>query len=654
MNSQVFFWQIHGQHLSNFCYYRGTLVAIMDEDISLNSGQSNTDAEITVATSKEPDKFSDDGLFGAKPCPYKQKPTKYKDENDDESEYDSKIFPNRPYSFDNDVLCVYDSEKNFDYEKAQKIMKRFSDRKLKVIDYAKSLQPGWTKVEAVRSLMESCKYTCFVVTRNFFSSLWLKFKADMAIQAMLECKGKQYTVIVIVMDDMEAEDLPLEFQTLSPIFEKERYFENRLQNACKDFSICKPKKRKQRHKCKERKFSTLPSTSSMAQGVDNACKFNAKSKKDTSIKNHRISHGNNCLLATSQKASNSSSSQQIQVFADVHMPSHLPDRYKSQKQSVNAIQQQQFNNSGSRSLASVLPNKQIAWDEETNEQDVDDVTGNSSQEISHIPIGSQIQPLSRLKVPNAILQDVARNQNFASNHTDLDIGSFLSVHDTTVHNPEVNLPKTLQPSVAGTNRISSQLTERKQPVEHTFGEEEGSSLDSGVVISCHSSRPDVDEEITDEQNTHSAPRRSSNGMSLTNANFLSSAINGNPELTSAERIRFSSPSSISGQGCSVIGFPKETKTETLKQSTEPSDLLQRQCIEHSISTDFGIESNSSSLSHFSEGSNASVPRQISSQPVSGYGSVSTWHSSGEESSILSTVKDKLLKLTQNFGLSKRD
>ena len=126
------------------------------------------------------------------------------------------------------------------------------------------------------------------------------------------------------------------------------------------------------------------------------------------------------------------------------------------------------------------------------------------------------------------------------------------------------------------------------------------------------------------------------------------------ELTSAERIRFSSPSSISGQGCSVIGFPKETKTETLKQSTEPSDLLQRQCIEHSISTDFGIESNSSSLSNFSEGSNASVPRQISSQPVSGYGSLSTWNSSGEESSILSTVKDKLLKLTQNFGLSKRD
>ena len=62
-------------------------------------------------------------------------------------------------------------------------------------------------------------------------NVWLKFKVDMAIQAMLEYEEKRYSVVVIVMDSLSSRELPLELRMLCPIFQCERFFEERLKKA---------------------------------------------------------------------------------------------------------------------------------------------------------------------------------------------------------------------------------------------------------------------------------------------------------------------------------------------------------------------------------------------------------------------------------------
>lgn len=76
--------------------------------------------------------------------------------------------------------------------------------------------------------------TIKIFYRNFINNFWHKFKADMAIQDMVDNEHKQYTVVVVVMDmELKSHHLPLDLKTLSPIYQSERYFENRISKAFK-------------------------------------------------------------------------------------------------------------------------------------------------------------------------------------------------------------------------------------------------------------------------------------------------------------------------------------------------------------------------------------------------------------------------------------
>jgi len=54
----------------------------------------------------------------------------------------------------------------------------------------------------------------------------------MAIQDMIQNEHKQHTLVVVVMDRMlKQNQLPLDLQTLSPIYISERYFHDRISKA---------------------------------------------------------------------------------------------------------------------------------------------------------------------------------------------------------------------------------------------------------------------------------------------------------------------------------------------------------------------------------------------------------------------------------------
>ncbi|CAK8696250.1 unnamed protein product [Clavelina lepadiformis] len=186
------------------------------------------------------DKLDDDVPSFAPPFSYSEKPTKCFDDVEVASTRTACMVSQRDHHFEKDVLLVYDPEQ--DYYNAQKLKELIQPQNLEVVDFANERRPGRTDQLALTILMESCKYTLFVVTRNFMKNVWLKFKVDMAIQAMLEYEEKRYSVVVIVMDSLSSRELPLELRMLCPIFQCERFFEERLKKAFEDFPFGKVKK----------------------------------------------------------------------------------------------------------------------------------------------------------------------------------------------------------------------------------------------------------------------------------------------------------------------------------------------------------------------------------------------------------------------------
>nr|CAB3262726.1 uncharacterized protein LOC100182356 [Phallusia mammillata] len=134
------------------------------------------------------------------------------------------------HNFDYDVLLIYDPDT--DYYSAQDLLQQIEPQNLKIFDFAKECPPGASQRQVFAGALNACKYTCIVVTRNFINNFWLKFKADMAIENMMENEHKQYTLVVVVMDmALKSQHLPLDLKTLCPIFQSERFFKNRIAKA---------------------------------------------------------------------------------------------------------------------------------------------------------------------------------------------------------------------------------------------------------------------------------------------------------------------------------------------------------------------------------------------------------------------------------------
>nr|XP_002128758.1 uncharacterized protein LOC100182356 [Ciona intestinalis] len=132
--------------------------------------------------------------------------------------------------FQHDVLLIYDPDT--DYYQAEELRKAIEPQQLRIFDFAKDCPSGGAQSTFLESAFKTCKYTCIVVTRSFISNFWLKFKTDMAIQDMLQNQHKRYSVVVVVMDLMlKSHDLPLDLQTLTPIFQSSRFFQNKISKA---------------------------------------------------------------------------------------------------------------------------------------------------------------------------------------------------------------------------------------------------------------------------------------------------------------------------------------------------------------------------------------------------------------------------------------
>uniref|UniRef100_H2Z8U3 TIR domain-containing protein n=1 Tax=Ciona savignyi TaxID=51511 RepID=H2Z8U3_CIOSA len=133
-------------------------------------------------------------------------------------------------NFQYDVLLIYDPDT--DFYAAQDLVKQIEHQQLRIFDFARDCPAGGAQRHFLEKALETSRYICIVVTRNFISNFWLKFKTDMAIQFMLQNEHMHYSVIVVVMDRLlKQHDLPLDLQTLTPIFLSSPFYEIKISRA---------------------------------------------------------------------------------------------------------------------------------------------------------------------------------------------------------------------------------------------------------------------------------------------------------------------------------------------------------------------------------------------------------------------------------------